>query len=993
MLTKNKYAIVIMTTLSLLILFSNITVSLPVNFSNQNVAPVGLNIVDHKITLEELDALTSHELTQNSQTVDGYGTGFNSPTSQDLAQIAENARVIDSISIENVSSFVDNSATPWFPPIGNQGKEGSCVAWSVAYYVKTYMEAKEHMWDLSDAKWESGAYSQPTASYQNKIMSPEFVYQLINSGVDRGATFEQAIDLVASIGVCSWSTLPYDPLDSISWPIEAAWAEAPLYRSSSNPTYQYIYADTQEGLTSLKNWLAAGNLAVIALDANQYENLTKNDLLDQYFFDNKELNHANVIVGYDDNYAYTVNGEQHFGAFKLANSWGTGTWEKVSDGYYWISYDAMKQLSNQENPCVIFNDLINYQPELTVSFQIEHARRGECAITLGCGNPTDPIAQKVFSDAVLGGNRPFCSNNIIVDVTEFKQNMTSFYNLPFFLTVYDNGTRTTGKILYFAVEDAVSQDTPKLTQQLQTVAVNVNYSLSHPVFTVSPDYGAAGTKLTLQGTDFTPNSTVNLLYLNPVSGVWNKIAGNVPVSETQEFSFTVNAPDLGVGNPAGDTAQLFDNIVFAAQDNGNGYSFNLSVPFKEYKKGLTSINGLTAQGLFGNNTDLSGVVYVQAGQPIIVCGKNFNQGSLTAFYDGVYSMGSVNVDESGVFNASFTVPSQGDYGEHFVTFGGVGDGFRFTLTQMPKILTDYDGNWHSTGFVVNLSVDGEDVSEIYYKVNNGETRSVNIDGQPLFTVEGVNTLEYWGTWSSGNQTTELIHNTVEVKLDNTAPSGTLKIDNGAEFCVNNKVTLSLTGQDGLSGVTKMRFSNDGTWATSAWEPYSSSKTWTLTGGDGVKTVYCQVMDAAGLTVDFEDQIVLDTTKPSIEAIVNQAVTAGVNTEFVANCSDQNGVASIVWSFGDDSATVEGSKVNHVYDEAGNYAVTVKAFDAAGNVAQTTVNMTVTSASQSSPSPNGSNQKNPPLEFPTETVVVIAVLLVAACLVFMLVRFKQRKVGN
>ena len=47
-----------------------------------------------------------------------------------------------------VPSSWDNSATNWFPPIGNQGSEGSCVSWACGYYTKTFQEAKEHNWNL-----------------------------------------------------------------------------------------------------------------------------------------------------------------------------------------------------------------------------------------------------------------------------------------------------------------------------------------------------------------------------------------------------------------------------------------------------------------------------------------------------------------------------------------------------------------------------------------------------------------------------------------------------------------------------------------------------------------------------------------------------------------------------------------------------------------------------------------------------------------------------
>jgi hypothetical protein len=61
--------------------------------------------------------------------------------------------------------------------------------------------------------------------------------------------------------------MPYDTYDYTRWPSEDAWAEAPLYRADSTYNYQYLYANTTQGVESLKNWLAADNLAVVAIHA------------------------------------------------------------------------------------------------------------------------------------------------------------------------------------------------------------------------------------------------------------------------------------------------------------------------------------------------------------------------------------------------------------------------------------------------------------------------------------------------------------------------------------------------------------------------------------------------------------------------------------------------------------------------------------------------------------------------------------------------------
>jgi len=88
------------------------------------------------------------------------------------------------------------------------------------------------------------------------------------------------------------------------------------------------------------------------------------------------------------------------------------------------------------------------------------------------------------------------------------------------------------------------------------------------------------------------------------------------------------------------------------------------------------------------------------------------------------------------------------------------------------------------------------------------------------------------------------------KIDKTPPNGSLKINDGASTTYSLIVTLQVQAHDSLSGVSEMRFSNDGrTW--SGWEPFKETRNnWDLSrfGGNpnkGSKTVWGQVKDRAG----------------------------------------------------------------------------------------------------------------------------------------------------
>ena len=135
---------------------------------------------------------------------------------------------------------------------------------------------------------------------------------------------------------------------------------------------------------------------------------------------------------------------------------------------------------------------------------------------------------------------------------------------------------------------------------------------------------------------------------------------------------------------------------------------------------------------------------------------------------------------------------------------------------------------------------------------------------------GTHTLQARARDTSGNTATTAA---ISVTVDNLAPTGSVVINGNAPATKSTTVTLTLSASDTQGPVTQMRFSNDGT-TFSAAEAYATSKTWTLTSGDGTKTVYVQYQDVAGnWSTAATDTIVLDTTAPSISAITATVVTS------------------------------------------------------------------------------------------------------------------------
>jgi len=118
---------------------------------------------------------------------------------------------------------------------------------------------------------------------------------------------------------------------------------------------------------------------------------------------------------------------------------------------------------------------------------------------------------------------------------------------------------------------------------------------------------------------------------------------------------------------------------------------------------------------------------------------------------------------------------------------------------------------------------------------------LNITPYPLHSQKHNHRLKLSLRRGVANETPKTLNN---IKLDKTTPTGLIQINSGTAS--STSVTLTLTAQDETSGVAQIRLSNDGTWNDENWQDLASTKQWTLTAGEGGKTVYYQIVDNAGL---------------------------------------------------------------------------------------------------------------------------------------------------
>lgn len=210
-------------------------------------------------------------------------------------------------------SSVDLSA--YFPPIGDQGQYGTCVAWAVGYNHKSFLEAK------------ASGYQNYTNT--DKIFSAKDLYWSIDknsTGEDcNGANFASAYDVIQNRGIATESVVPYENLGDCSASPESSWTN----NASNHKISSYREIELKKNV--IKDYLANGRAVVFGAKlGDEFMNYTSGVLDYQtYGYTGQHAYHAMILSGYDDNMGAN-------GAFRVVNSWGS-SWG--DNGGAWVDQD------------------------------------------------------------------------------------------------------------------------------------------------------------------------------------------------------------------------------------------------------------------------------------------------------------------------------------------------------------------------------------------------------------------------------------------------------------------------------------------------------------------------------------------------------------------------------------------------------------------------------------------------------------------------------
>jgi len=326
-------------------------------------------------------------------------------------------------------------------------------------------------------------------------------------------------------------------------------------------------------------------------------------------------------------------------------------------------------------------------------------------------------------------------------------------------------------------------------------------------------------------------------------------------------------------------------------------------------------------GVFGSDWELNSVYFPSPDEGWAVGYEYSNSNLYTAYggrgiilhyLNGVWSIIDQNLDNLILNSVNFTSPIEGWIAGQLVE----NKDCNYAVCGKAVLLKLYP-------YTVTASVGGDplggSVTPSSRTVNHGGTATFTVTTNTGYTAS-VSEGTLWGnTWTIPNVTSS--HTVTLTFQDITPPTGSIVINGGAPRTLTTSVTLSLSASDTGSGVSQMRFSNDGsTW--SSWEAYGASKPWTLTPGIGTKTVYVQYQDSAGNSSgSFSDTILLVNahTTPSEGTIGTEMTISGSGFGMTKGKVLVGTVAPNILEWTDSSIRCQFSKVPSL----GTYGVTIQ----------------------------------------------------------------------
>lgn len=332
-------------------------------------------------------------------------------------------------------SFVDNSATRFFPAIGDQGQLGSCQYWAQVYYQFTYTMNK----------------SMGITTTAENTFSPQWAYNIVASTDDRVGTYYDVYTMMKVQGNVFQSQVPYTQDTRSFSPTEEIWKTSIQYRIKDYQEFDSI-GDKEHEITSpddpdlsaLKTSISNGDVIAFSSyiyswditklkqnsSAPENEKYKDQEVLRQV--DGSQGSHRLTIVGYNDNIWTDINNNNtvdkgEMGALKIANSWGA---DWGNSGFLWVSYDALNKVScvngveeNSVRNAAVSEasriDVLKHKEdsELYLKYTLNTSDRTQVRLTITIEKDGTPYKRQVYSNMYHGDKIAYDGSTYATDAT------------------------------------------------------------------------------------------------------------------------------------------------------------------------------------------------------------------------------------------------------------------------------------------------------------------------------------------------------------------------------------------------------------------------------------------------------------------------------------------------------------------------------------------------------------------------------------------------
>lgn len=233
----------------------------------------------------------------------------------------EKANIYESLSDDSTKNPLPEAVNlqKFAPGVGDQGHQGSCVAWSSAYGARTIAEAARTGEDPNRLKF-----------------SPSFLYNQIGLEGCEGSYIIKAMEFMTQSGAVSYDKFPYSDKDCSRQPDQQLLEEA---RQNKMRGFNRLTPGDRNNaidLRAIRENLAQGAPVVIGMmvGGSYMQPMMGQDVWNPTADDRSMMGfggHAQCVVGYDD--------KKYGGAFLIMNSWGP-SWG--NNGFAWVRYPDFK---------------------------------------------------------------------------------------------------------------------------------------------------------------------------------------------------------------------------------------------------------------------------------------------------------------------------------------------------------------------------------------------------------------------------------------------------------------------------------------------------------------------------------------------------------------------------------------------------------------------------------------------------------------------------